>query len=305
MATFTKTAQNVMGAVNIGASVAGALGLGSTLRTPTSTQGEFNGIRELVHGDLRKYGIQKTNLAYVSFSLPNVLRIPGLNQEAVLLATHRAGAFPAPGVSLATSELRRYGVGPVEKKPYLPTFADIPVEFIGDSNGNIHKFFYLWMNGIVNFLDLPRENANSDKFGTSSKKPFALEYKDNYKTTLRIRTFNDNQESLADIILENAFPVSMSEIQYNWNDESQLVRFTVNFTYTHWKYDVESSKFNFAPPGKEREKSGFDLIYNFLTKIYPAAQAIELATRKPRQIQDISKIVNAGKTGLSPITKYY
>lgn len=307
MANFSKSAQNILGAISAGAGlVSGVQGLlGSRRITPDPDQQLFNGIREGVLADVRKWGIQKTNLGYVVMNVPNTLRDISNTQDVLFLAQRRANQFSVPGVSLATSDVRRYGVGPYEKKPYLPTFADMNIDFIGDSQGNIHKYFYMWMNSISNFFELPSENAKKDKFGNSSKNPFTLEFKDNYKTRISILTFDENQKKMCEIYLHNAFPVSIGEIQYNWADENQLVRFPVSFNYTHWTYNIESEKFGFGSPQVESSRFSFDYVYNFLIQLYPAAQALELATRRPQQVQDVLNIVNAGKTGLSPITRYF
>lgn len=305
MATFTKTAQGALGAVSAGATLFNALGIGSTLRTPSPSQNNFNLLREGILADVRKYGVQKANLGYAFIEMPRTLASVSGTAPILLLAQNRADRFPIPSVSLATSDIRRYGIGPLEKKPYLPLFTDISIDFIGDSRGNIHKFFYLWMNSIVNFFELPTENAKRDRFGSSSKHPFTLEYKQNYSTKIALRMFSDNQEKITDVFLENAFPITLSEIQYDWGTESQLVRFTVGFSFTHWRYNIQEKDFGFQIPQVEKSSSNFDYIYNFLIQLYPAAQALELASQKPQQVQDVLNIVNAGKTGLSPITRYF
>lgn len=311
MATFTKTAQGALGAISAGASILNAFGVGSTLKTPSPSQNNFNLLREGILADVRKYGIQKANLGYALIKMPNTLSFVSGTERIILLAQNRADRFPIPSVSLATSDIRRYGIGPIEKKPYLPLFTDVSIDFIGDNSGNIHKFFYLWMNSIVNFFELPAENSKKDSFGgtslvsQSNKSPFTLEYKQNYATNITLRMFSDNQEKTSDIILENAFPITLSEIQYDWGSENQLVRFTVGFTFTHWTYNISDPSFGFQIPQVEKSSANFDFIYNFLIQLYPAAQAIELASRRPQQVQDVLNIVNAGKTGLSPITRYF
>lgn len=307
MATFTKTSQNILGAINLGASIGSALGLGSRYTTPQEDQKPFNSTRQNVLAGIRRFGIQKTNLAYLTFDLPNILKaVPGItSSQILLLTTSRADVFSVPNINFATSEIKRYGIGPLEKKPYLPIFNDITVDFIADNNGDIHKFFYMWMNGIINFLDLPREGGRRDQFGLSQKDPFTIEFKDDYSIPLTIRTFSDFQKQLVEVVLEGAYPISIGEIQYNWNDESQLVRFPVTFTFTHWRYNIDAPEFQFATPSAEQSKLNGDIIYNLLIKAYPAAQALELAFRRPQQVQDVLNIVNAGRTSLSPLTRYF
>jgi hypothetical protein len=207
-------------------------------------------------------------------------------------------------------------MGPIEKKPYLPIFSDLTIDVIADSAGDIHKFFYLWMNGIINFFDIPSENASYDNFGEirvpglvgSGKHPYTIEYKDNYTVDMEIRMFGDDQASrsdIKDIKIVKAFPVSIGEIQYNWNNINELVRFPVTFNFVHWKYNVEDPSFGFSVPKAEQSSSNFNFIYNLLIQLYPAAQALELATKRPQQVQDVLSIVNAGRTSLSPITRYF
>lgn len=303
MAEFTKTSQTILAALNAGASIGSALGLGSKLKTPQDTQRSFNTIRAEALANVRKFGIQKTNLGYVSFNLPRVfLGKPQIPPNITLLARSRAHSFPIPSVNFATSEIRRYGVGSIEKKPYLPLFTDINIDFIGDSDGNIHKFFYMWMNSIINFTELPKQGAKKDTF---SKDPFAVAFKEEYITTIELKTFNDMQEELAVIRLFDCFPTALGEIQYNWGDENTLVRFPVSFNFTHWSYNIQDPKFAFVSPRADVSKNNSDLVYQFLINAYPAAQAIELAARRPRQVEDVLNIVNAGKTRLSPITTYF
>jgi hypothetical protein len=310
MATFTKTTQNALGLLNVGAGVFNALRTTSRITTPLNNQREFNNIRNATLSNIRRYGVQKTNLAYLNIQIPQILSqaYKSSISELLLLASTRGDTFPLPGSALATSEIKRYGIGPVEKKPYLTIFNDITVDFIADSSGNIHKLFYMWMNSIINFTDLPRQGGKRDSFAgntSTGKDPFTVEFKDEYKTRIVLRTFDEQQQLLADIFLENAFPVSLGEIQYNWNNESQLVRFPVTFNFTHWTYDLQSANFGFVPPRAENSNNQTNWVYQLLINYYPAIQALELASRKPQQVQDVLNIVNAGQTNLSPLTRYF
>lgn len=309
----TRTIQDILAIANAGASIRQLFrgDISTPEKIDERKQNVFNDVRQQVLADVRKFGIQKSNLAYLAIrEVPKILQeVPGVGTSGtdglLFLTRNRTDSFSIPAVSFATSDIKRYGIGPVEKKPYLPIFSDMTIDIIADSFGDIHRFFYMWMNGISNFFELPNENAPFDQYGASSKHPFTMEYKDNYTTSLQIRTFSDSQEILCDVELMGAYPISIGEIQYNWNNQNELVRFPVTFTYVHWRYDYVSSKFGFNVFKQEQSKSNFDFVYNMLIQLYPAAQALQLATRRPQQVQDVLNIVNAGRTGLSPITRYF
>jgi len=236
-------------------------------------------------------------MSYVTFTPPKVFGIldnPQDNAAVNLLCQHRAESFPQPGVSLATSEVRRYGIGPIERKPYVPLFLDVGLSFIGDSQGVIHKYFYLWMNSIINFTNLPTGNSPSDAFG---KQPFEVEYKENYTTTVEIVTFDEAQNKVGIVRLYNAHPVQIGEVQRSWGDENTLVRIPIQFTYSHWAYDELDLTLRFRKT--EPTTKG---LFTDIMRATSVLQGIT-ATKRPSHIGDILNVVNTGSTLLRSLSR--
>jgi hypothetical protein len=238
-------------------------------------------------------------MAHIVFDPPKIfgseLKVSG-SKKIAALATYRADTFTQPGVSMATTEVKRYGVGPIERKPYLPIFTDQTFSFINDSDGLIHKFFYLWMNGIVSFDELPRGNSQDDIF---QKLPFEVEYKDEYKTTLSLYVYNEVQRNVGVIKLENAYPIFLGDVQRGWADQNQLVRFPVTFTYSHWRYEdlpetLDPQAFNVNTGGK-----GLSLSQSIMK--YAAILQTISSTKKPQNVNDILNVVNSGSTILKTL----
>lgn len=298
---FNKTVQQAMGLMSLASSL---LGSGNTVPKAGiggAGQEVYARKTESVRSGVRKYGIQKSSMAFVNLELPPFLRdgiktsinTGGYDSSLGLLASDRAESFSMPGVAFATSDIRRYGIGPIERKPYVPIFLDYNINFIGDSDGVIHKFFYFWLNSIINYTQLPSGETTKDIF---DKKPYEVEYKDNYKTDISIYTFNEVQQKAGLITLYNAHPFSLGEIGRNWADENTLVRIPVQFTYSHWAYDEVDLTL--------RSQQNNNRTIGLFEKVYKAASIIQSISslKKPQNINDIINVVNTGRTAIGSMS---
>ena len=229
-------------------------------------------------------GLQRPNLFYVTIPNPRILQgdigpilLPFLTESAAL-----------PGVSLATSDVRRYGYGPNEKKPYVPIFTDMNMTFLGDNSGTVHKFFYKWMNGIVKFDEFP-----NGKSGYNGVKPFEVEYKRAYATDITITCVDEVEKNLIEIKLYDAYPIFMGDVSLNWNDTDSVARIPIGFTYYKWKrtdisINLESILGEDLSPVQRLLKAG------------TAIQALS-KVRKPQNINDILSVVNNSKQAVGNI----
>jgi hypothetical protein len=295
------------------AGVIGLIGgrLNQTDGRPTESQKHYDTVRAGVRANIRKYGIQRPAFAITNFNMPTIFGGYGEDDDGVslsefptafdigevsLLARYRCDQFVQPGMQLATSEIKRYGIGTVERKPTVPIFIDQPFHFINDSDGVLRKFFSLWLQGIVNFADLPTANALTDTFG---KKPMEVEYKDNYKTNMQIMQYNDVQEKVLLITLHNAYPIYMSDINNSWSADNQMSEFTVTFTYSHWSIE-EMDVLQLREP---RAQAGSD--FSLLKAIVQATTVIQQFSTMgmPNSAGDVLRVVNTGAGLLKSMTR--
>lgn len=293
---INKTVQQVIGYTNL-------LGISRLLdkkKTADVFQEDYKNFSDSVRVGIRKHGIQKTNMAHITFDPPPVFKTQAKvsgSLQAAMMATYRADSFAQPGISMATTEIKRYGVGPIERKPYLPIFTDQQFSFINDTDGLVHKFFYLWMNAIAGYDELPRGNAEKDIFG---KLPFEVEYKDNYKTIINIYIYNENQNKVGVVQLMDAYPLFVGDISRSWGDQSSFVKFPVTFTFSHWKYeDLPES----LDPQESRSRAWAPRNLQLSQQIMYAATAIQAITsiKRPQNVNDILNVVNTGSTLLRSI----
>lgn len=230
--------------------------------------------------EIRNSSVAKTNLFDVEVTPPRIL---GGSETARKLSLYAEGA-QLPGRNIQTDQLKRFGVGPQEKVPYSMQYNDITLNFIGDGKGEIYKFFYRWMHGIVR----GDYSVSSPKADSNGKAPYEVQFKDQYAVPITITMYNEQGSPVLVSKLIDAFPVNVSEVGLNWSD-SNMMTFPVTFSYLYTELS------NADAPAIETP-NGFAGLSNFqnLVKIGTAVQTIS-SLRKPRNIQDALSSVNTIK----------
>jgi len=137
-----------------------------------------------------------------------------------------------PGVSMQTTQFRRYGYGVTEKRPVAPSFNNVSMTFMGDSKGAMHSFFHSWMK-LINNYNLADGNLSNYK-DYSGHRSYELAYKNDYTSDITISVFKENTDRVITIVLRKAFPTDIGDIQLNWNDTNDYMKIPVSFSYTDW-----------------------------------------------------------------------
>lgn len=229
-------------------------------------------------------GLQRPNHFYVTIPNPPILQ----GDIGPILLPFLTESASIPGVSLATSEVRRYGYGPTEKKPYLPVFIDQQMTFFGDAAGTVHKFFYKWMNGIVKYDEFPL-----GKPGFNGVRPFEVEYKRQYAVDITITAIDEVDRKIMEIKLYDAFPIFLGDVNMSWSQTDSFVSIPVTFTYYKWKRTDISINLD--------ELIGEDI--SPVQRILKAGTAIQTLAkvRKPNNVADIINVVNNSKIAIGSL----
>jgi hypothetical protein len=261
---------------------------------------EPQGLANQVVSEIRKNGISRSSLAFTEIIVPTTLRnftqrkLDKGSYQSVAFLSFRNDSFSTPGLSMATSDVRRYGVGPTEKKPYGVVYQDVTYNYILDATNTQHKFFYKWMDSIVKHSYKNIEKADRLWRTGSPAYPYEVNYKSEYATRILIHSFdekfddatNNIDRAAQQVTLEQAFPVFIGDIQYNWAGVDQLIRLPVTFTYYRWH--VKS----ITDLGELDTRQGSNLgLLGTLIKAGTAIQALS-TLRSPRNIQDVVNVVN-------------
>ena len=230
--------------------------------------------------EIRQSGVARTNLFEVTLTAPAVMSGSTVPQKISLYAE---GAV-LPGMSIQTQEVNRFGYGPHEKVPYTLQTNDITLNFIGDGRGEIYKFFYNWMQNIVR----ADYGVTSNSVSKNGLEPYEVEFKDQYRTSMTISTFNEQGDVVLEYELRDAFPLNVPDVSLNWSD-SNMMQFSVQFAFLQ-------SKLTTAETEVQLTQNGFSGLSTFqkLIKVGTAAQVIT-SLRKPRNIQDALNVSSSIK----------
>lgn len=179
--------------------------------------------------EINNNGVLKSNKFIVNFNLPKSLKDSQFKTETISL---RCDNVQWPGLSWATLESPpRAGYGATEIIPYAPIFEDVAMNFIVDKNSTVHKFFFEWMNKIV---DIRSEGQKRYKDGA-----FLVGYKDDYSAEINIKVYRDTGTSEeGDLVMEGtlyrAFPRTLQSFDLNWASNDELLKLAIQFTYTDY-----------------------------------------------------------------------
>lgn len=233
-------------------------------------------------------GVARNNLYHVSIPVPNMIRSSSLgatfnetSRNLPLLCEQAA----LPGVALATSDIKRYGIGPMEKKPYSVVFTDQSFTFIGDNTGSVHRYFTAWMNGIVKYDIAPSDSTTQ---GYNQLGSFEVEYKKDYAVDITITCVDDVNRNIIICTLMEAYPIFLGDVSLTWADNDSYMKIPVTFTYLNWRLDqvnINSALGAPVPSMSPLQK---------LLKVGSAVQTLA-SLRKPTGVADVLNIVNNAK----------
>jgi len=180
--------------------------------------------------NIGNYGTLQNNKFEVSIPVNAALgKISTMgSSDLAKLMTFRACDTALPGLKIQTGDNLIYGIGPAQKMPYNITYTDSTISFISDANGEIYNFFYGWLNYIIQFSTINNGGIPS----------FQLAYKDNYTTSITIKTFENEGNPVMTHTLNKAFPTYLEEIPLSWENGSNLMKVTVGISYFTWSLQL-------------------------------------------------------------------
>ena len=259
-----------MGILNTAMNAVGTVSALTSLFGKKPAGGTANKLNNFI-SEIRANSVVRTNLFEVTITTPKVLSNSKIPQKISLYAE---GA-QLPGLFIQTADLKRYGIGPNEKVPYSIQTNNTTIKFIGDGKGEIYKFFYTWLQSIVRGdYDITGTQVSSN--GLSA---YEVEFKDQYRCTITITTFNEQGTPVFEYQLREAFPINVAEVDLNWS-ESSMMQFSVQFEYLQSVLVSASKDVQLTRGGLK----GLSTLQK-LVKIGTAVQALA-SIKRPRSIQD-------------------
>lgn len=182
--------------------------------------------------EIKTRGVVRQHTFVVTMSPP-----PALNEYVgrTRPLTLRCEAASIPDVALATQEILRYGYGPLESAPYNAVFSGVNLTFVLDKNSFVYRYFYRWINSVVNF------NTNQGMVGSNpdtGHNPYFINFKDNIVTEIMITMFDEQTQPIIQTKLHKAYPKAISAIDLNWGTNNDIVRLNVAMGFREFSSTV-------------------------------------------------------------------
>lgn len=176
-------------------------------------------------------GVLKSTRYLVSFTPPASLRgkndLPGSD-----LITIRCDSVQFPGMSFASIDgPPRHGYGPNEATPYSTVFDDITLSFIVDAGSEIHKFFYTWMNTVVNFHGAGGYRLKEARGPVAGMTSYEVGYKDNFCVDMSIAVYDAADDKVMEAKVYRAFPKLLPSLDFSWGAQDEIIKLTIPFSY--------------------------------------------------------------------------
>lgn len=198
-----------------------------------------------ITSEISRLGIMKNNKFLVQFPMPlslqNTTNFQDLTNTNNVMSLY-CEASGLPGIAHLLEEIRRYGYGANEKKPYAPIFTDTNMVFRGDAQGRIWTFLNSWMRCAVNFES--RGDFNTVSGPIKNQYPYEVGYKydpqngEGYATDTTVSVFDDTGNEQMRVVLREAYPVFVGDIPLNWSSRSDYMRIPVTMTFFDWYNDL-------------------------------------------------------------------
>jgi hypothetical protein len=191
--------------------------------------------------ELARSGTMRTNKFMMQFPMP--LSLQNVSAFQQLANTNKVmqlycESSNLPGVATLLEEVRRYGYGPMEKRPFAPTFTNLSMNFRGDANGWIWTFLNSWMRCAIDFES--RGDLNSTIGPIKNQYPYELGYKydpqngEGYATDTTLTMYDDTGTQQIQVVLREAYPVFVADVPVAWANRSDYVRIPVTLTFFDW-----------------------------------------------------------------------
>jgi len=176
--------------------------------------------------------LKRNNYDIIVSQPPNLLGfIIGGNEEIIStdvtrMMTFRVNNVRTPQVSLNTTNIRRYGVGPVQKYAYTSQFNEIIFTITCDEKGTIWHFWHNWLRSVFDSTGGSDQlTGNFNTFPT-----YYSRFRDEYSSTVQLNLYDqiaqDEKTGTLRFDMFETYPVNIMETPLSWSD-TRLLELTI------------------------------------------------------------------------------
>ncbi len=192
--------------------------------------------------DLTNRGVLRTHTFEVNIPIPGYLA--DMYSEAGGINI-RCESAQMPGLTLAEAQSPpRYGYGPTEFNPYGIIHDNVSLTFLLDKKSLQYAFFYDWMGVIVNPDNASGLDAEKTYNRNGNFRAYEVGYKQNYAVDMTVTMYDEEHTAVQYVTLYQAFPRAINALDLNWQNQDQLAKVVIPFTYRDYKIEFPKFKSN-------------------------------------------------------------
>jgi hypothetical protein len=194
---------------------------------------------------IQDMGLMRDNKFVVQFPIPPkiVRAVPTDVNGSELSFLCKSAALP--GIGILTQDIYRYGYGPIERRPYGTVVNDIMLQFYVDSSNIIRQWFRNWVRLIINADSSKGINSTWAQTGQSA---YEFSYKQDYAVDIRITAFDPEGIPRISIVLIEAFPNFIGDVQQDWEQKNRNMIMPAAFTFRDWYEESLGGDGSLWPP---------------------------------------------------------
>lgn len=256
-------------------------------KTATGAQSPFN-INDFVSKLQERNSLARAN-RYVVRITPQSPEFWGMgDQEVMKDLVFFCDNVNVPGRVIAPAEIKRQTIGPFDRRPNIAITDDVQCSFMLDSNGLNFKFFYDWMQNIIN-MDASKGEQSSFNGATFGE----IQYRNKYLCNMEIETYDVAANLIHTVKCAEVWPYTMSPVTYGWMQNDEFAKVQIAFYVRYFTLD------NQEPPGpaEGRTLSSFEQ----LLRIGQSARALSSSFKTPNNVGDVINVVSNAQTFLKAI----
>ena len=239
-------------------------------------------------------GFARTNKFLVLITPPPWASSGKANSDTKDVLPYLCESANLPGLSFTFSEIRHHGMGPIERRPDVPIYTEMPLTFLASGDGRVFEFFHQWAQNIIN-IGSTHKPVNG--FPYKGAYLYEAHYPDNYLTTVDIISYNDSEDRIITYTLQDAFPSTIADTAVNWGATDEVMRLQISLTYKSW-YATSFAEADFSS-GSLRGRSTNLSFLQILSTAGSAINTIKSITKPTNVVDALNQVQNLKGTASS------
>lgn len=226
-------------------------------------------------------GYVRPNLCLVTISPP-----PGATDQlkkTIPTLTFLASNFVVPGMSFNTIDIKRQGMGLLERRTTGINIRTFPCTFFLDAKGSVMKY----LTGLSQ-LQTEYNPATLTVPGATDGFYGEVGYFDNYACQIEVQAFAPEGDKIINYKIIDATLQSYDDVALGWAQNNEIATVVAQFNFRSF-----TSEFN--EPTKDSQISNRLNLFQFIAK-YKGAIEVVKSLKKPSGVGDALNLLNNAKT---------